>query len=210
MASTLSYISYGVAALMTIQCVRNVTAGYVKEDFEVFKGQEKKEWFRLVGMCPVLVVAVFGVIFVLYSCTTGVLAKIMQFSWLSLVASPKESAQGTNLVVSAGTSIPYFGFVFLALLFLNLPVMARNEEELFRRGTKSWWDGMPRSLAFGMMHCIVGVPVCAGIALMVPGLWFTHEYFLGGTDRSTRVHAFYNMCLIPGVALYAIVASLHR
>ena len=210
MASTLSYISYGVAAVMTVQCVRNITAGYVKEDFEVFKGLAKQEWFRLARICPVLVAIVFGLIIAAFTYPTGVFAKVLQWSWLSLIASKEDSAQGTNLVVAAGTNIPYFGVVFLALLFFNLPGMARNEEEMFRRGTKSWWDGVPRSLAFGMMHCIVGVPVAVGLALMIPGLWFTQEYFKGGIDRSTRVHAFYNMIMVPGLGVYAILATLHR
>jgi len=128
--------------------------------------------------------------------------KIMQFSWPQLFAGPNEKNVGTNLGVSAGASIPIFGAIFVLLLFLNLPGLARNEEEVYRDGTKDWIDAIPRSIRFGMMHCIVGVPIAAGIALALPGLWFTSEYFKGGVTRSTRVHAIYNMILVSVLAVY--------
>ena len=209
MSSSTTYIGYAVAGLMTVTCVRNIAAGYVKEDFEVFKGVAKEEWRRLAIVCPLLVGAMLVVLTLLYDKVSGPLAKILQFSWLSLLADPKEKA-GTNLVVMAGASIPYFGVVFIVLLFLNLPGMARSEEEMFREGTKSWVDGVPRSLAFGLMHCVVGVPIAVGLALMIPGLWFTREYFKGGVDRSTRVHSAYNMILIVVLAFYLIPMTLHR
>jgi hypothetical protein len=210
MASSLALVSYAVAAAMTVSCVRNIAAGYVKEDFLVFKGIEKKEWARLAITCPLLILALLVALIGLYDHVTGPAAKVLQFSWLSLLASPTDKTAGTNLIVTAGASVPYFGIVFLVLLFLNLPGMARSEEEMFREGTKSWRDGIPRSLAFGLVHCLVGVPVAAGLALVIPGLWFTREYFQGGVDRSTRVHAFYNMMMIPLLAIFVIQATLHK
>ncbi len=210
MASSLTVVSYLVAGAMTISCVRNIKEGYVKEDFKVFHAVEKNEWLRLSVVCPLLIGALFAALYGMYDYVGGAAAKVLQFSWLTLLSTPEEKVHGTNLIVAAGSSIPYFGVIFLGLLFLNLPGMARAEEEMFREGTKSWKDGVPRSLAFGLMHCIVGVPVAAGLALMIPGLWFTREYFQGGVDRSTRVHAFYNMIMIPILAYFIISTTLHK
>jgi hypothetical protein len=210
MVSSLSIVSYVVAATMTVTCVRNIAVGYVKEDFQVFHGLGKKEWLRLLTVCPLLICTMFGAFLGLYYKVGGPAAKVLQFSWVSLLASPTENKQGANLIVAAGTSIPYFGLVFLALLFFNLPGMARSEEEMFREKTKSWRDGIPRSIAFGLFHCIVGVPVAVGLALTIPGLWFTQEFFWGGVDRSTRVHAVYNMLMIPAIAVSVILSTVHR
>jgi hypothetical protein len=111
-----------------------------------------------------------------------------------------------NLVL-AGTEIRYFPIVFVTLLFVNLPRLARMEEEDFRKGTRNWAHAVPRSLRFGLYHCFVGVPLFAGVALALPGLWFTLQYFKGGTDRSTLYHTAYNMVVLGVVLGFVIIRT---
>lgn len=206
MASSLNLVEYGFAGFVTIVLIRNIVTGRLKEDFEVFKQVQLKEWARMGLVCPILVLATVSLATALYDLPV----KLLQWSWLSLLAGPKDKDVGTNLGVSAGASIPYFGVIFVLLLFLNLPGLARNEEEIYREGTKNWTDAIPRSLKFGIMHCLVGVPVAAGIALALPGLWFTSEYFKGGVEQSTRVHAIYNMILVGLLAFYVMRQGIYR
>lgn len=139
---------------------------------------------------PVLIVVLtVGVVLLEYG------GAAMRFSWLSLLAAPGQPESGTNLMVAGSAQAPWIGLPFTLLLFLNLPRLARYEEEAFRYGTKNWTQGALRSLRFGLTHCLVGVPVGFGLALGIGGLWFTDRYFRGGVPLSTRYHAVYNAWL---------------
>ncbi|MDD3487678.1 MAG: hypothetical protein PHF35_04895 [Candidatus Moranbacteria bacterium] len=105
------------------------------------------------------------------------------------------------------TDIKWVGLLFCILLILNLPALALQEENWFRLGTITWTQGLYRSLLFGMMHCLVGIPLAAGIALTIGGLWFTHQYFIGGVDLSSLHHTTYN--LILGAILLIFLILMH-
>lgn len=117
---------------------------------------------------------------------------VMGFSWLNLFGQ-----RGAN-INTAAADIKYFGVAFVLLLMVSLPRLAESEENLFRQGTTSWADGIKRSLLFGLVHCLVGVPLGVGLALSIAGLFFTALYFRGGTKLSTQAHFQYNLivCVI--------------
>ena len=48
----------------------------------------------------------------------------------------------------------------------------------------------------------MGVPVCAGLALSLGGLWLTHQYFRGGVERSTLHPTAYNLMLVAALFTY--------
>jgi hypothetical protein len=194
-----SLVGYLFAAAVTISCVRHLYRGGLKEDFKVFQNRTWKDWLEvLVGNCA----AIAGLVGCYYLSRFG--PKFLDWSWISLLSSDKHS-QGANQVV-IGATIPYFGIVFLLLLMLNLPRLAAAEEDEFRYGTKNWWHAVPRSLTFGLMHMVVGVPLWCGLALSVPGMWFTRQYFKGGVERSTMTHAVYNF-MLAGVLLFSVIAA---
>jgi len=60
---------------------------------------------------------------------------------------------------------------------------ARSEEESFRKGNQTHTLGrrLRRSIWFGLIHCIIGIPLSAGLALTVMGLWFDYVYQRGFT-----------------------------
>lgn len=66
--------------------------------------------------------------------------------------------------------------VFLTALFVAVPFMAHVEEQLFREGVTEWRRIVPRSIAFGLVHCIVGIPLAAGLALSISGLYYGWRY----------------------------------
>ncbi len=128
-------------------------------------------------------------------------APFFNWSWFSLFTS-KDPETGEETPYDGGnihlipSKMKYFGFVFLIILMINVPQYAYLEEKLFREGTVSWQHGLLLSFIFGMAHCIVGVPLGAGLAISIAGLWFTHQYFVGGVGLSTVHHTTYNLILV--------------
>lgn len=104
--------------------------------------------------------------------------------------------------------IPLVSVIFGALLFIYLPTAALWEEELFRAGTNSWQEGLLRSFLFGVAHCLVGVPIGAGLAITVSGVWFTWCYFVGGVELSAASHATYNSILVFLLIIFSVRNSV--
>jgi hypothetical protein len=196
--SPLGILKLVFGAVLTINLARYALSGHLKEDFAIFRGHRLGVWLKLIFSNIAILVVTIAFAIAIYN----VGPTILHWSWLMLLAQPGETAGG-NLNVAAA-EIPYFGLIFLALLFVNLPSLARWEEETFREGTRSWAHALPRSVLFGLMHCLVGVPLFAGLALALPGLWFTAHYFKGGVERATLFHSVYNMILV--LALFCFVA----
>lgn len=196
----LETIKWAFTAGVTISCVRYALSGNMRSDYRIFLGHRPLEWVRLVlANLLVLFVTISGIVLV-YSYGPS----FLRWSWLMLFAGKGD--QGTNLNL-AGASIPYFGIVFVLLLIVNFPRLARYEEEEFREGTRDWLHAVPRSIRFGLWHCIVGVPLCAGLLLAIPGMWFTRQYFKGGVDRSTLYHSVYNMILGAALLTWIVLAT---
>lgn len=198
-------VKWGFTGMVTVSCTRYALSGRLKDDFSVFAGHSALTWAKIVLSTLVDLTLTVTVAILLMTAWP----KVMEWSWLSLLASPSSHETGTNLNL-AGAQIPYFGILFLALLFVNLPRLARYEEEEFREGTRDWRHAIPRSLGFGLAHCFVGVPLGAGFALAIPGLWFTLQYFKGGVSRSTLYHSVSNMIVLLVVTVFVIIDTIKR
>lgn len=109
-----------------------------------------------------------------------------------------------NLILS-GLNWKWYAVVFLPVLALALPRFAQVEEVKYRTGTRNWLDGSLRSLRFGLVHMFMLIPFGASLALTLAGLWFTHQYFKGGTERSTIYHAAFNTLVIAVLFVVVIV-----
>lgn len=70
------------------------------------------------------------------------------------------------------------GWLIPAGLAAVVPLLARQEEVLFRYGTETstGLQTLTRSLGFGLIHLIAGIPFAAALALTVPGLVFATVY----------------------------------
>lgn len=101
---------------------------------------------------------------------------------------------GTNINIMP-YKIKYFGIVFVLLLIMNVPYFANLEEQYFREGITNWQVGLLWSFIFGMVHCLVGVPIAAGFGISISGMWFTFQYMKGGIEASTVHHTTYNLIL---------------
>jgi hypothetical protein len=102
--------------------------------------------------------------------------------------------------------------LFLGLLLVALPLLVEREERIFRLGAerRSTWGNIRRSVAFGLAHALVGIPIGAALALSLGGAWFTDVYLRRYREtrsraeallESTRVHLAYDLLIVALVAL---------
>ena len=118
------------------------------------------------------------------------------------------NGHGQSNVLFSGLNWKWYAVIFLPVLILALPRLAQVEEVNYRTGTRNWFDGTLKSLRFGLVHMIMLIPFGASLALTLGGLWFTHQYFRGGVERSTIYHAAFNTMIVVvlfGVVLFTIV-----
>jgi hypothetical protein len=133
---------------------------------------------------------------------------------------------GTGNVIIGGSDRPGLGvlqwivpLVFLTLLVPLLPLFALREEEAFRLGAEEWSMGrrVRRSIEFGLVHLVMGIPIGVALALSVGGGYFTWAYLYGyrkgggsrraGLLESTCSHLAYNIEVLAFVAVYFFVGG---
>ncbi len=199
----LDIVKYAFAAFVTVNFIQYARSGKARRHMTVFSRRTPKEWAGAIALVVLEVSLILALIMLLMSLSP----QVMGFSWLNLLATTKEEASsGTNLMV-APAEIPWFGIIFGGLLALNMPRLARREEEIFRRGTVDWKDGALRSLKFGLIHMVVGVPLAAGLALSVAGLFFTWRYFKGGVREASFYHSLHNLGILVLLAVYFLTGG---
>jgi len=103
---------------------------------------------------------------------------------------------GASNVVFSGLQWKWYALVFIPMLLVALPSLARAEEIAYRQGTRDWAHGFRRSISFGLAHLIMLIPLGAALALTISGMWFTLQYFKGGVERSTLYHSMYNTIVV--------------
>lgn len=194
----LSILGLLFTAWVTVNLVRNIRSGVLWRDYAALRVLKGWRWLpALLGSWLVLVVVVaVGILLV------AAWPQVMGWSWLMLLATKEEApTAGRNLMVS-GLQIPWFAWVFLLLMAINVPGLAMNEELMFRKGRKKPGVIAYQSVKFGLVHCLVGVPIGFGLALGIGGFWFALQYLRGGVRRSTAYHALHNWTLLSLAGLW--------
>lgn len=149
----------------------------------------------------------------------------LKYGWISLffggsgnmlIKPITEGSHSTHISIRLLVSI-----FFIALAFV-LPFLARSEERSFRKGYDEWGSIIKQSIKFGLVHCFVGVPLAAGIALIIPGFFYGYKYkraFDRNTEAlgyrraedeavmvSTAYHTLYNTIVVALLLLVALAA----
>jgi hypothetical protein len=109
---------------------------------------------------------------------------------------------------------------FMALLFPALPLFAFAEERVFRAGAEHWSFGRRvfKTVQFGLVHALIGIPIGAALALSIGGAYFMWVYLrrfrAAGEARealieSATAHAAYNgLIVIMLVVAYVLDAII--
>ena len=106
--------------------------------------------------------------------------------------------------------------VFLTLLVPALPLFAEAEERMFRLGAerRTRWGRLRRSVEFGLVHAIIGIPLGVALALSINGMYLTSRYMrvfhrTGDENaamlESTRAHTAYNATVLVLIAIALIL-----
>ncbi len=134
----------------------------------------------------------------------------------ALIGPIFEGSQSTSILVRL--MVPLF---FIALMFV-LPFLARDEERIFRKRHDEWGSIIKQSIKFGLVHCLVGIPLAGGFALIISGFFYGYKY-KRAFDRnieamgyrraeneavmvSTTYHTMYNMILVAILLLVTLAA----
>ncbi len=141
----------------------------------------------------------------------------LSWGWWTALGGLGNPVTGTTEQTS-GTVLEWLvPLVFLALLFPALPLFADAEERLFRRGAEGWSPlrRALRTVQFGLVHAVIGIPIGVALALSIGGWYFLRCYLrawrrTGSADEaqleSTRAHTVYNAMILT-VVLVAVLVS---
>lgn len=178
----------------------------------------RRVWGLVAGLRPrhfVVAVPVLVVVVV----TFVALAEIpgLSWGWWSALGGTGNPAFGGAPEGSTGPFEVVIPIVFAALLLVGLPLLVEAEEWIFRRGAqlRSRAANFRRSVIFGLVHALIGVPLAAALALTVGGLYFTAAYLrafraTGSPEaalaESTRCHLAYNLDVLAIVVVGVLLA----
>lgn len=163
-------------------------------------------WYR--SITPLMLLQNVAVLAAIFAIAFGLLEldnPVLNFGWYTLLEQSMGHDDGGGNIITAPLSYPVLVAPFLLLLLFVFPRLAETEEMIFRRGTRDWPMGMRRSLLFGLVHMTVGVPLAVALALSIGGLWFTYQFFQGGTARSTPYHLAYNLLVLMLIGVVTVV-----
>lgn len=141
----------------------------------------------------------------------------LDFGWWTAIGGEGNPAVGVGREGAAGPLEAILPIVFISLLLIGLPLLVEGEEWIFRRGaqTRSRAANARRSVLFGLVHAVVGIPIGVALALSVGGQYFTWAYLRmwdetadedAALAESTRSHLAYNL-VIAGIILVALATA---
>jgi hypothetical protein len=143
---------------------------------------------------------------------------LLDWGWWSALGGFGNPVTGST-ERTTGTPLEWIvPLIFLTMLLPALPLFAEAEERMFRLGAerRSRWGRLRRSVEFGLVHAIIGIPIGAALGLSVGGMYFTWSYLRvfektgdpqAAMQESTRAHTAYNatvIALIVAVVIFGV------
>jgi hypothetical protein len=142
----------------------------------------------------------------------------LDFGWWTAIGGEGNPAVGVGREsATPGVLVTLVPIVFVTLLLIGLPLLVEGEEWVFRRGAehRTRAANACRSVLFGLVHALIGIPIAVAMALSVGGFYFTWAYLRAwratGSEEaalaeSTRSHLAYNL-MIAGIVIYALATG---
>jgi hypothetical protein len=175
-------------------------------------------WRLLTGLRPGHFLRAVPVLGAVMAVATVLLAiPGLDFGWWTAIGGEGNPAVGVGREGAAGPLEAVLPVVFMSLLLVGLPLLVEGEEWVFRRGAehRSRAANARRSVLFGLVHALVGVPMGVAIALSVGGFYFTWTYLRmwratrseeAALAESTRSHLAYNL-VIAAIIVVALATG---
>lgn len=146
----------------------------------------------------------------------------LRWGWWSMLGGQGNPVFGSTESTTGTAAEWLIPLSFVVLLLPALPLFAHAEERIFRTGAESWSTGrrVAKTLQFGLVHALIGIPIGAALALSIGGTYFMLVYLRAfaatrsaraATMASTTAHTAYNACIVASVAIalvWAATASL--
>ena len=139
----------------------------------------------------------------------------LDFGWWTAIGGQGNPVVGVGRPeATPGVLETLIPFVFVSLLLIGLPLLVEGEEWVFRRGAqhRTRAANARRSILFGLVHALVGIPIGVALALSVGGFYFAWAYLrvwrrTGSEEaalaESTRCHLAYNL-VIAAIIIVAL------
>ena len=140
----------------------------------------------------------------------------LRWGWWSALGGDGNPVFGSSNTTAGTVWSWLIPIVFISLVLLALPLFANAEERMFRAGAENWstrrraW----KTLQFGAIHAVIGIPIGVALALSVGGAYFMRVYLrafrrtgsaTAATLESTRAHTAYNAVIIVVVVVAVLV-----
>ena len=194
---------FGSRMLLSFQ--RSMAAGARRHSLELVRGLRLRHFLPVPLVVGAVLVAAIGL----------TAFPPLAFGWWTAIGGEGNPAFGVT-ERTAGTPFELvIPMIFVALLIPALPLLVEREEQLFRLGAESWsmWRRIGKTLLFGLVHALVGIPIGFALALSIGGAHFLLGYLRvwrrTGSRRaalleSTRLHLAYNVTIV--VLVVAVLA----
>jgi hypothetical protein len=206
-------VTYGVLGLVGLRLVSSARVGFSSRGRSTSRLVVQRISWRHLWPVPIVLTAVLAAAIALMS-VPG-----LSWGWWTALGGEGNPVFGSSDATSGSALEWIIPIVFVALLLPALPLFAMAEERMFRAGAEQWSWGRraAKTLGFGLIHTVIGIPIGAALALAIGGAYFMAVYLRrfaatgSRTDavyESTAAHTAYNATIIVFViiALAATVA----
>jgi hypothetical protein len=204
-------LSVAVLGFMAVRLVSGVRVARTRSGRRVVAAVRQRARWHHVWPVPVVLTLVVVAASVL------MLVPGLDWGWWSAIGGDGNPVFGSTESTSGTAWEWVVPLLFVALLVPALPLFAHAEERMFRTGAEHWSPARRalKTLQFGLVHALIGIPIGAALALSIGGAYFMRVYLREfarsgssneATLQSTTAHTVYNGVIIA-VVVSAVVLS---
>lgn len=194
-------VTFGVLGLVGLRLVQGARLGVSHTGRTTSRLVVQRISWRHLWPIPLVLTAVLAAAIALMS------LPVLSWGWWTALGGDGNPVFGSSDATSGSALEWIVPTVFMALLLPALPLFAMAEERMFRAGAEHWSWGrrVVKTLSFGMIHAVIGIPIGAALALTIGGAYFMAVYLRrfaatgSHTDavyESTAAHTAYNATII--------------
>jgi hypothetical protein len=143
----------------------------------------------------------------------------LDFGWWTAIGGIGNPVLGATSGSDGDGLVTWLPLLFIPMLLVALPLLVEGEERMFRAGAerRTTFGNLRRSLLFGIVHAIVGIPICVALALTLGGVYLTDRYLRAFRDsrsaevalaESTRCHLAYDYVIVALAAVVLLATSM--